>query len=131
MTIDMTSEDVTTGARFGALVQRYRRLAGLSQDALAERTQISTRAIRNLELGLVRTPRRDTIARLQLVLQLPDPEPPANRPLPDLARPAATNLRDVIDEVVRAAEGRVILVLPVMTVVAAPVQDDAGADAVR
>jgi transcriptional regulator with XRE-family HTH domain len=58
------------GAQFGALVQQHRRLGGLTQEELAAQTELSVRAIRNLELGLVRRPRRDTVQRLVRALRL-------------------------------------------------------------
>src|SRR5438309_9546419 len=48
-------------ATFAALLRRYRREAGLTQEALAERASISLRAISDLERGVYRTPHRDTV----------------------------------------------------------------------
>jgi predicted ATPase/transcriptional regulator with XRE-family HTH domain len=55
---------------FGTLLQRYRKAAGLSQQALAERANLSTRGISDLERGLIRVPYRDTVASLADALQL-------------------------------------------------------------
>src|SRR5256714_6207374 len=55
---------------FGALLKRYRVAAGLSQEALAERARLSTRAISDLERGVKQTPRRDTVELLAEALQL-------------------------------------------------------------
>lgn len=55
---------------FGALLRRYRLAAGLSQEELAERSQLSTSAIGALERGARRAPYRDTVARLAAVLEL-------------------------------------------------------------
>ena len=66
----MAKNDNELGSGFGALIQRHRRLAGLTQEELAERTELSVRAIRNLELGLVRKPRGDTVIRLVRALRL-------------------------------------------------------------
>jgi WD40 repeat protein/transcriptional regulator with XRE-family HTH domain len=57
-------------ASFGLLLRRYRQAAGLTQEELAERAHLSTRAISDLERGLKRTPRRDTIALLVEALEL-------------------------------------------------------------
>ena len=57
-------------ASFGALLKRYRLAAGLSQEALAERASLSTRAISDLERGINRTPRYDTFELLVNALSL-------------------------------------------------------------
>ncbi|HEY4388099.1 MAG TPA: tetratricopeptide repeat protein [Ktedonobacteraceae bacterium] len=59
-----------TARSFGALLKQYRLAAGLSQEALAERASISTRAISDLERGINRTPRFDTLEALLQVLAL-------------------------------------------------------------
>jgi transcriptional regulator with XRE-family HTH domain len=91
---------------FGALLQRRRRLAGLTQEELAERTELSVRAIRNLELGRVRRPRRETVRRLTEAL--------------DLDRDAQTDgvdchstVRDLMTVLTDRSDAR-ILVLPVV-----------------
>jgi class 3 adenylate cyclase/tetratricopeptide (TPR) repeat protein len=55
---------------FAALLRRHRLLAGLSQEALAERARLSVRGISDLERGLRRAPHPATIARLADALQL-------------------------------------------------------------
>ncbi|GHO56247.1 ATP-binding protein [Ktedonobacter robiniae] len=55
---------------FGALLKQYRIAAGLSQEALAERANISTRAISDLERGINRAPRSDTLNALLQALTL-------------------------------------------------------------
>jgi predicted ATPase/transcriptional regulator with XRE-family HTH domain len=55
---------------FGELLKRYRVASGLSQEALAERARLSTRAISDLERGVKQTPRRDTVELLAAALQL-------------------------------------------------------------
>jgi len=55
---------------FGMLLKQYRLAAGLSQEALAERANISTRAISDLERGINRTPRSDTLDALLQALVL-------------------------------------------------------------
>lgn len=56
---------------FGPLLRRYRIAAGLSQEALAERAQLSWRGISDLERGVNSTPRAETLERLLDALQLP------------------------------------------------------------
>jgi transcriptional regulator with XRE-family HTH domain len=63
---------------FAAVLRRYRIVAGLSQEALAERAGLSVRGISDLERGLSRTPRLHTLARLADALGL---EPAARRAL--------------------------------------------------
>jgi transcriptional regulator with XRE-family HTH domain len=55
---------------FGALLKRYRMAAGLTQEALAERANLSTRAISDLEQGLSRMPRYDTLDLLARAMNL-------------------------------------------------------------
>jgi len=54
---------------FAALLRRHRAAAGLTQEALAERAGLSTRAIAYLERG-AHTPYRDTVSRLADALAL-------------------------------------------------------------
>lgn len=70
---------------FGALLKRYRLAAGLSQEALAERASLSTRAVSNLERGLNRAPRYDTLDLLTRAMNL---EAPQRSALFAAARPA-------------------------------------------
>src|SRR5580698_3358452 len=49
---------------FAELLRRHRRAAGYSQEALAERSRLSARAIAALEQGNRRAPYRDTVAAL-------------------------------------------------------------------
>ncbi len=55
---------------FGTLLRRYRTLAGLSQEALAARASISTRAVSDLERGINRAPRAETLELLASALAL-------------------------------------------------------------
>jgi predicted ATPase/DNA-binding XRE family transcriptional regulator len=55
---------------FGALLKRYRMAAGLTQEALAERASLSTRAVSDLERGLSRAPRYDTLDLLARAMNL-------------------------------------------------------------
>src|SRR5215470_14440076 len=59
---------------FGALLRHHRILAGLTQEALAERAGLSARAISDLERGLSRTPQAGTLDLLAEALQLSGPE---------------------------------------------------------
>jgi predicted ATPase/DNA-binding XRE family transcriptional regulator len=62
-----------TGA-FGAVLRQARRAAGLSQEALAERSGLSADAITALERGRRAAPRPDTLSRLADALALAAPE---------------------------------------------------------
>src|SRR5579884_479746 len=57
-------------ATFGDLLRRYRTAAGLTQEALAERAHLSTRGISDLERGVRRLPRLDTVQLLAEALGL-------------------------------------------------------------
>jgi len=62
--------DTVPSATFGDLLRRFRLAAGLTQEELAERAQISPRAISDLERGLRSRPWRDTIQFLADALKL-------------------------------------------------------------
>ncbi len=66
----------STGAAqsFARTLRRYRETAGLSQEALAEKAGLSARGVSDLERGLSRVPRLDTVSRLADALQLTQPE---------------------------------------------------------
>src|SRR5579872_2362006 len=55
---------------FGELLRRFRLVAGLSQEALAERSRLSARAISDLERGARRLPYRETVRQLATALNL-------------------------------------------------------------
>ncbi len=55
---------------FGASLRALRLRAGLSQKQLADFSTLSVRAIRDLEAGRVRSPRRDTLRLLEKALNL-------------------------------------------------------------
>jgi predicted ATPase/DNA-binding XRE family transcriptional regulator len=59
---------------FGTLLHSYREVAGLTQEALAERAGLSARAISDLERGINRAPRAATLGLLARALQLSAPE---------------------------------------------------------
>jgi len=54
----------SAGATLGARLRGYRVAAWLSQEALAERSGLSVRGLSDLERGISRTPRRETLAVL-------------------------------------------------------------------
>jgi len=66
--------DTIKPGAFGDLLRRYRTAAGLSQETLAERAGLSTRAISALEQGTRLAPRRETVRMLASALNLSDHE---------------------------------------------------------
>jgi transcriptional regulator with XRE-family HTH domain len=64
--VDLTDETQA----FGDLLRRHRALGGMSQEELAERARLSARAISDLERGVKRTPRRNTVRLLVEALGL-------------------------------------------------------------
>src|SRR5712664_422245 len=61
--------------QFGILLKRYRTAAGLTQEALAARAQLSARTIADLERGINRIPRHDTLELLLEALSLTVQQP--------------------------------------------------------
>ncbi|TMD34245.1 MAG: XRE family transcriptional regulator [Chloroflexi bacterium] len=61
---------MTEKTSFRTLLKHYRQAAGLSQEALAARAGLSARAISDLERGINRTPRYDTLELLSSALSL-------------------------------------------------------------
>lgn len=55
---------------FGDLLRRFRISAGMTQEQLAEAAQLSARAISDLERGIKRSPRRETLVLLARALKL-------------------------------------------------------------
>ncbi len=55
---------------FGGIVRRYRLAADMTQDELAERARISARSVGDIERGVSRAPRRDTVILLANALGL-------------------------------------------------------------
>jgi predicted ATPase len=98
----MASRELPTLA---TMLRRHRVTAGLSQEALAERSGLSVRGVSDLERGLSRAPRLDTLTRLADALELDaagrlalvrasghlspeaDPEDTLRQPQPAAARP--------------------------------------------
>jgi predicted ATPase/transcriptional regulator with XRE-family HTH domain len=73
----------------GTQLKRYRVAAGLTQEELAARTGVSARAISDLERGLARRPRRDTVALLAEALGLGPEDRAAFEAVSRGPRPAA------------------------------------------
>jgi predicted ATPase len=76
---------------FGAVLKRYRLAAGLTHEALAERASIGARTISDLERGVSRAPRADTLALLENALDL---SPQHRERLRAAARPQAAGGMD-------------------------------------
>lgn len=86
--------------QFAELLVMHRMKAQLSQEELSELAQLSVRALRNLESGRTRYPRRDSINRLAVALNITGSELErftkaaprklnAPHPRADASRPAA------------------------------------------
>jgi predicted ATPase/transcriptional regulator with XRE-family HTH domain len=82
---------------FGLVLKRFRLAAGLTHEALAERASLGARTISDLERGVSRTPRSDTLALLIEALDLsPDQQAlfrAATRPRLDLTPGAVSSVR--------------------------------------
>jgi predicted ATPase/transcriptional regulator with XRE-family HTH domain len=61
---------MTEPIAFGALLKQYRLTAAMTQEALAERANLSTRSVSDLERGINRTPRYDTLNLLAAAMNL-------------------------------------------------------------
>jgi transcriptional regulator with XRE-family HTH domain len=55
---------------FGAMLRRYRRSRGVTQETLAEHAGVSVRAVSDLERGARTYPYRDTASRIADALEL-------------------------------------------------------------
>jgi predicted ATPase/DNA-binding XRE family transcriptional regulator len=84
--------DHSRSSTFGDVLRRYRLAAGLTQEELAEKAQVSPRAISDLERGVRNRPWRETVQLLAAALHLGTDErvqlegaARAPRPLPELA----------------------------------------------
>src|ERR671910_763641 len=58
------------GRSFGQLLVAFRHAAGLTQEELAEASEVSVRAIRDMERGRVHAPQRRTASILATALRL-------------------------------------------------------------
>jgi transcriptional regulator with XRE-family HTH domain len=85
---------------FGGLLRRHRMAAGLTQDELAERANVSSRSIGDIERGVSRAPQRNTVGLLAEALGLTGDERAAfevtaRRPaVPPSAPPPASTFVD-------------------------------------
>lgn len=61
---------MSPGDSFGALLKRFRIAGGLTHETLAERSGLGARTISDLERGVSRAPRADTLALLVGALNL-------------------------------------------------------------
>lgn len=68
-----TGVEAEDAVSFGRLLRRLRLTAGLTQESLAERAQLSERAVRALEGGNGRRPRLQTVRLLATALGIDDP----------------------------------------------------------
>ncbi|MGA7672920.1 MAG: helix-turn-helix domain-containing protein, partial [Nitrolancea sp.] len=64
----------SNASTFGSLLRQHRLVAGMTQEVLAERAGVSSKAISDLERGPSRLPRFDTVALLADALQLDERE---------------------------------------------------------
>src|SRR5438034_4724715 len=64
------AEPIVGSASFGEVLRRCRKAAGLTQEALAERSGVSAQAVSALERGSRRTPHRPTLVMLADALGL-------------------------------------------------------------
>jgi predicted ATPase len=82
---------------FGLVLKRFRLAAGLTHEALAERASLGARTISDLERGVSRAPRADTLALLIEALDLPPDQRAvlraAARPHAGLTPGAASSVR--------------------------------------
>ena len=62
--------DMESLPSFDQLLRRARRVAGLTQEQLAERAGLSARVISDIERGVIRAPRQDTLKLLSDALGL-------------------------------------------------------------
>jgi transcriptional regulator with XRE-family HTH domain len=82
---------------FGTVLRGYRITLGLTQEELADRSGLSVRAIRNLEIGRTERPQRQSITLLATALRLTEPDhatllAAAGRLHPGPSRPARCEL---------------------------------------
>ncbi len=70
----VTTPDLEQQSAFGDMLRRYRLLAGLTQEELAEQAGVSERSINGMERGLGHVPRKDTVRLLADALRLPSPD---------------------------------------------------------
>src|SRR5450755_804820 len=66
-------DQAVSGETFGFLLRRHRLAAGLTQEQLADRAELSVRTIRNLERGVTTRPLRHSVQQLAAALGLEAP----------------------------------------------------------
>jgi transcriptional regulator with XRE-family HTH domain len=59
---------------FGTVLRSYRTTLGLTQEQLADRSGLSVRAIRNLEIGRTERPQRQSVTLLATAMRLTEPD---------------------------------------------------------
>jgi transcriptional regulator with XRE-family HTH domain len=59
---------------FGSVLRSYRTTLGLTQEQLADRSGLSVRAIRNLEIGHTERPQRQSVVLLATAMRLTEPD---------------------------------------------------------
>src|SRR5207248_2942520 len=92
--------DLPNSPTFGDLLRRYRLAAGLTQEELAEKAQVSPRAISDLERGQRTRPWRDTVQLLTAALSLAPNERDGLEAAARQGNPAAAPAsRDAVPEV--------------------------------
>jgi len=100
--------------RFGALLRRYRVAAAFSQEALAARAGMSTRAVSDLERGIRTRPYLETVRRLSEALGL---DPAAQAELAGAARALRPSPSSVPATTVNAELGAATLPIPLTPLV--------------
>src|SRR3974377_2041227 len=88
---------------FGTLLRRYRKAAGLTQEALAERALLSAFTISALERGTNQSPRKDTLALVADALGLDGAERAALEAAARGAAPTPATLPPAPPPVARSA----------------------------
>jgi predicted ATPase/DNA-binding XRE family transcriptional regulator len=101
---DQASSNPDGTTRFATLLRRYRLVAGLTQEALAERVGLGARSIQDLERG-IHQPRRATARKLAGVLLLDDRQ---RRAFEDAARPTPRGWRAAGEASPRPATSRAV-----------------------
>ncbi|MFC7723112.1 helix-turn-helix transcriptional regulator [Nonomuraea recticatena] len=110
----MVSTLLSGSLGFARLLRSYRCNARLSQEQLAERARLSVRALRDIERGITRFPRRSSVRRLAVALELTGEDRLSFESAPDraLASPLAgpgylaldrTALLQEVDDAITAA----------------------------
>src|SRR5438105_337594 len=102
--------DHSTTSTFGDLLRRFRLAAGLTQEDLAERAQVSPRAISDLERGQRNRPWRETVSLLASALKL---DPSERSELEAAARRGSASPSETTESVVPSRESTSRAILPI------------------